>query len=226
MWSSWVWVITGWLHEGWNVNGSEQCQAEGCDATGVRCDYIDKRSRFCRTSWCAEHWVAVAGKPYCRRHASVVAAMGTDAGAVGLPDVDNRAAALVAAVAGQLDARVRSILHQVAPAGGAVMVADPVRPLPPRDRASRRWQRAWKLVDHSGVLKRVVIEVDEADDSMIMAHVDTELIGSGVPPWIDHRRRGVTVPESVDAEQRRLFYDAIARSIELVVSDREAVPLP
>ena len=225
VWNSWVWAMTEWLHEGWNVIGGERCQAEACDATGVRCDYVDKRTRACRTTWCSQHWVAVAGKPYCRRHASVVAAMGADAGAVGLPDVDNRAAALVASVAAEVDARVRAVLHEVAPAGGAVLVADPVRPLPPRDRATRRWQRAWKLVDHSGMLKRVAIEVDEDDDAVVMAHVDAELIGQGVPPWIERRRRGVSVPEQVDAEQRRSFYDAIARSIELVVTDREAVPL-
>src|SRR5207302_2410312 len=225
VWNSWLWAMTEWLHEGWNVIGGERCQAEACDATGVRCDYVDKRTRACRTTWCSQHWVAVAGKPYCRRHASVVAAMGADAGAVGLPDVDNRAAALVASVAAEVDARVRAVLHEVAPAGGAVLVADPVRPLPPRDRATRRWQRAWKLVDHSGMLKRVAIEVDEDDDAVVMAHVDTELIGQGVPPWIERRRRGVSVPEQVDAEQRRSFYDAIARSIELVVTDREAVPL-
>ena len=75
------------------------------------------------------------------------------------------------------------------------------------------------------MLKRVAIEVDEDDDSVVMAHVDAELIGQGVPPWIERRRRGVSVPEQVDAEQRRSFYDAIARSIELVVTDREAVQL-
>ena len=80
MWNSWVWAMTEWLHEGWNVIGGERCQAEACDATGVRCDYVDKRTRACRTTWCSQHWVAVAGKPYCRRHASVVAAMGADAG--------------------------------------------------------------------------------------------------------------------------------------------------
>jgi len=58
-----------------------------------------------------------------------------------------------------------------------------------------------------------------------MAHVDTELIGQGVPPWIERRRQGVSVSALVDAEQRRSFYDAIACSIELVVTEREAVPL-
>jgi hypothetical protein len=129
-------------------------------------------------------------------------------------------------MAAELDARVRAVLRQVSPHGGAVLVADPVRALPARDRAMRRWQRAWKLVDHSGALKSVAIEVDESDDSVVMAHVDTELIGQGVPPWIERRRQGVSVSALVDAEQRRAFSDAIARSIELVVTDVEAVPLP
>ena len=68
------------------------------------------------------------------------------------------------------------------------------------------------------MLKRVAIEVDEADDAEVIAQVDAAVVGHGVPPWIARRRQGVSVAPLVDAEQRRVFYDEIARSIELVVT--------
>jgi len=217
VWSSWAWA-TGGVREAGHVMDSEACAAEGCDATGVRCNYVDRRSRQCRTTWCARHWAVALGKPYCRRHASVVSGMAGGISAAGLPEVNSRGAALVGWVAGQLDSRVREALHQAAPPGGAVLVVDPVQPRPAYGRASHRWQRAWKLVDHTGVLKRVAIEVDEADDAEVIAQVDAAVVGHGVPPWIARRRQGVSVAPLVDAEQRRVFYDEIARSIELVVT--------
>jgi hypothetical protein len=160
-------------------------------------------------------------KPYCRRHASVVAAMAGRISASWLPEVDSRAAALVGWVARELDPRVRAALRQAAPGGDAVLVVDPVQPRAAYGRASHRWHRAWKLVDHTGVLRRVAIEVDEADDADVIAQVDAAVIGHGVPPWIVRRREGMSVTPLVDAEQRRVFYEAIARSIELVVAGQD-----
>lgn len=224
MWSSWVWAMSGARRSEVSTVTDDRCLAPGCQATGVRCDYVDRHHRRCRTTWCARHWIAFSGEVFCRRHASVVAATNRGAAAGGLPEVDNRAASLVGWVAGQIDGQVRSVLREAAPAGGAVLVADPVRPLPAHGRERRRWQRAWKLVDHTGVLTRVAIEVDEANDSDVIAEVDTEVVGHGVPPWIEHRRQGVRISPAEDAEQRRAFYDAIARSIELVVTRQEVVP--
>ena len=220
MWSSWAWVAGG-LRETDRLIDSETCAAEGCDATGVRCNYVDRRSRRCRTSWCSRHWAIAAGKPYCRRHASVVSAMAGSVSAAGLPEVDSRAAALVGWVALELDGRVRAALRQAAPGSSTMLVVDPVQARPGYGRASRRWHRAWKLVDHTGVLRRVAIEVDEADDADVIAQVDAAVIGHGVPPWIARRREGVKVTPLVDAEQRRVFYEAIARSIELVVAGQD-----
>jgi hypothetical protein len=201
----------------------DRCLAPGCQATGVRCDYVDRHQRRCRTAWCARHWIAFSGEVFCRRHASVVAATHRGAAAGGLPEVDNRAASLVGWVAGQIDERVRTVLRHAAPEGGAVLVADPVGPLAAHGREHRRWQRAWKLVDHTGVLCRVAIEVDEGNDTDVIAKVDAEIVGHGVPPWIEVRAQGQSISPAADVEQRREFYEAIARSIELVVTRQEVV---
>ncbi|MBV8194940.1 MAG: hypothetical protein JOY80_05375 [Candidatus Dormibacteraeota bacterium] len=197
--------------------------ADGCSVRGgVRCNYVDRRSRPCTTTWCSAHWVTVGGKQYCRRHAGIVVALGGAPAAGGWPDVDNRAASLAAWVGRQIDSRVTPIFSRVAPAGGARLVNEPVRLMVAPAGGSRRWQRAWRLVDHTGVLNRVSIEVDESNDADVMARVDAELIGHGVPPWIEHRNLAAGSPDAEAA--RRSYIDAIARSIELVVTKQELVP--
>ncbi len=201
----------------------DACMAPGCGAPGaIRCNYVDKRDRHCTTSWCSKHWTVAMGHPYCRRHASTVEAVGGADFIEGLPDVDNRAPSLVGWVSRDLDSSVRTALLRSAPPA-ARLVIDPVRLVvgPP---AGRRWQRNWKLVDHLGVLNRVSIEIEESDDTDVRARVDREVIGHGVPPWIERRKLGAAVPAVDDAEERRAFSEAMARSIELVVSRQEMVP--
>ena len=66
-----------------------------------------------------------------------------------------------------------------------------------------------------GVLNRVSVEVEEHDDSEVIVRVDGKVIGQGIPPWI--QSGGASEPE------RREFRNAIARSIELVLTGRELV---
>ena len=199
----------------------DQCLAPGCRAQGaIRCSYVDKRDRRCTTSWCGRHWTVARGVPYCRRHASTVEAVAGGDFVEGLPDVDNRAPSLVGWVSRDLDAAIRSALTRIAPSG-AVLVIDPVRLVL---SGGRRWQRNWKLVDHAGILSRVTVEVDERDDSDVLARVDKEVIGRGVPPWIERRRRRDPATPDLDEQERRAFTQAMARSIELVVSREEMVP--
>ena len=201
---------------------SDRCMAAGCGQRGgVRCNYVDRRSRPCTTTWCSRHWNTIAGRQYCRRHANVVEALAGTPSAGGWPDVDNRAASLAGWIGRELDARVVSIFRSVAPASGAMLVNDPVRLVMPPGGGARRWQRSWKLVDHAGVLNKVAIEVDESNDADVLARVDTELIGHGVPPWIEQRHLRVDGDNDVT---RRAYLDAIARSIELVVTHQEMVP--
>jgi hypothetical protein len=201
----------------------DACLEPGCGSRGaIRCNYVDRRSRRCTTSWCSRHWSVAMGAPYCRRHASTVEAVAGSDFIEGLPDVDNRAPSLVGFVSRAIDAKVRAALTQQA-APATTLVVDPVR-LVLSPGTGRRWQRTWKLVDHFGVLNRVTVEVEERDDAEVRALVDKELIGQGVPPWIERRRTGVTVPSEVAADERRAFMESMARSIELVVTRVEMAP--
>jgi len=197
--------------------------ADGCRTEGaVRCNYVDKRNRRCTTSWCSKHWAVALGRAYCRRHATTVEAVAGEDFVEGLPDLDNRAPSLVGWVSRELDPTIRRVLLRAAPPA-ARLVIDPVR-LILSPAAGRRWQRNWKLVDHAGILNRVTIEVEEKDDADVRARVDMEVIGHGVPPWIERRRQGVELPPDADARERHAFTHAMARSIELVVTHQEMVP--
>lgn len=185
------------------------CMAAGCTApSGIRCNYADWRGTPCHTTWCFAHWVLVRGRPFCRRHATIIEALDGDSAVGGLPDVSNRAASLAGWMGKELEAPVRMALWMVAP-DGARLISEPLRPaLSPG--SGRRWQRAWSLADDAGVLNRVCIEVEEHDDCAVIARVDGEVIGQGIPPWVRH---GIRASEM----DRRGFRQAIARSVELVL---------
>lgn len=196
------------------------CSARECEAGGTSgCHYVDRRQRRCDTAWCAEHRVYIAGFSYCRRHAGVVRALGEQLPA-GLPELNNRAASLAAYLGDELDDRVVNLLGRAA-AGNreASVVNHPVRLLKTPGGRERRWQRSWNVVDNTGVVSRVVIEVDEADDTVVLTSVGSSRIGRGTPPWIA-RREG----EETDPERRAAFLDAIGRSIELILTRPEMAP--
>lgn len=207
--------------------GRERCAADGCRRRDGRlCSYVDKRSRQCPTAWCPFHMVSVAGGAFCRRHASTMTAIEGSEVVAGLPDIDNRAPSLVGWVVRELDSRIRELLARVAADSNATLIADPVTMTLTPGGNTRTWAKTWKMVDGSAVRTRVTIEVDEGDDCQVGARVDSELIGRGVPPWIEHRRAGRHVDAATDTAQRREFAMAMARSIELVVTGQEVVPRP
>ena len=196
------------------INNEDRCMVPGCEEqSGIRCNYIDWRGRACRTSWCFAHWKLVRGKPYCRRHATVIEGLDGEHAVGGLPDLANRAASLAAWMGRELEAGVRNLLQGVGHEDSRV-ISEPLRPaLAPG--AGRRWQRAWTLADESGVLNRVSVEVEEHDDSEVVVRVDGSVIGQGIPPWI----QGGTGTD----EERRDFRDSILHSIEQVLTGRELV---
>jgi hypothetical protein len=205
----------------------QRCHMTGCRGRdGTQCSYVDKRGRSCPTSWCPEHEALVGGLPFCRRHASTMAALDGAEAIAGLPDLDNRAPSLVGWMGRELDASIRDLLHSVAPNDSAAVITDPVRLLLTPGGQSRRWAKAWKILDDTSVVSRVSVEVDEHDDCEISARVNTDLIGMGVPPWIEHRRAGVEVDAATDAAERIAFSAAMARSIELVVTRQEVPTRP
>jgi hypothetical protein len=200
----------------------ERCTAAGCRRRdGIRCSYVDKRARACPTAWCPEHVVEVSGIAYCRRHASTMIAIEGSEVIAGLPDLDNRAPSLAGWVGRELDAPIRELFARIAPVSAARLVADPVRLLMTPGGTTRRWAMTWKMIHRNEIVSRVSIEVDEADDCQVAALVDNELIGQGIPPWIEHRLAGHRVDAAVDAAERQQFATAMARSIELVVTGQE-----
>jgi hypothetical protein len=195
------------------------CRARDCTRRGeFVCAYVDRRMRRCGTCWCARHRDSAGTSTYCRRHAGVVRAVGEQHPAA-LPELTNRAASLAAYLGDELDGRVVGILGRVARGGQASLVNHSVRLVNTPGGRERRWQRSWNLVDSTGIVSRVAIEVDESDDTVVMTSVGSSRIGRGTPPWIDRREAGET-----DPRRRAAFVDAIGRSIELMLTRPEMAP--
>lgn len=188
--------------------GTLPCNERGCGLqTGIACAYVDRRRRGCDTAWCPDHVSVVHGRPYCRRHAGTVRAMGSAADdPLAMPDVDNRAPSLTNWVAKDLDAFIEQQLLAVARPHEQFVREGDVKIIFDRLR-NRRFERSWKLIDHTGLVIQVTLYVTESDDATVCLKVGAHLIAQGVPPWIERRRRGQQVSAEVDAAERRLFYE-------------------
>lgn len=161
---------------------------------------------------------------FCRRHASTMTAIEGSEIVAGFPDLDNRAPSLAGWIGRELDTPMRAMFERVGQAGTARLVTDPVQLVLTPGGHTRRWAKTWRMIDHNTVVSRVSISVDEADDCDVAARVDSDAIGHGVPPWIEHRRAGHRVDAAVDAAERQEFATAMARSIEFVVTAQELPP--
>jgi hypothetical protein len=202
-------------------SGRARCTEQGCrQPVAIRCVYADRRERVCSTTWCMQHGAMFNDSAYCRRHAGTVAALSNGFYQLALPDLDNRAPSLVGWMSGELDAPIRVALRASAPEGETTLVADPVR-LASTGAASRCWARAWKLVDHLGVVHQVAIEVEEDSQAVVGIRVDNDLIGRSVPPWIERRQAAAAVTPDEDAEARAAFNQALARSVQAFLSREE-----
>jgi hypothetical protein len=192
------------------------CKLAGCtNDTAQPCAYRDGRGRACAAAYCPEHGVSSEGKFYCRRHAGVLRAIGaqlTPQG--GLPDVDNRAPSLVSWIARDLDETVRKLLTGVAGPGESVIADETVHVARDFNRKAR-WEQSWRLVDHTGLILKVTIQVFEENDSLVRVHVGSGVIADGVPPWIVRRTADSDV--ATDLEQRQRFYKWLDESIFLAV---------
>jgi len=171
-----------------------------------RCTYVDRRQVKCATTWCDEHSRIVLGLPYCRRHATVAPSLSNGFFTHMLPDVENRAPSLATWVGAELDTAVRIALTADAPHKDAYVVSGAVRPVRVPGSTMPVWLRSWTLVDSTGVLQHVSIEVDEEDDRAVVVRVGGEPMGRHQPPWIGRPRDETIAPE----------LDAAARIIALV----------
>jgi hypothetical protein len=200
------------------TEGDLPCDQRDCpNRNGVRCHYVDRRSRRCDTAWCPLHSASVGGIVYCRRHAGTIAAVGYFEHPAGMPDLDNRAPSLVNWVARDLDAFVAATLVQSA-VPGETFVREPVVTAHVDRGGARRYERAWKLVDHTGVQLAVAVFVAGEDDVTVRVRVGSTVVAEGVPPWIERRARGLEVAAEVDRSQRALFYGFLQKHILEAIS--------
>ena len=198
----------------------EACMQAGCARTvSIRCVYADRRQRVCGTTWCLEHGSIFDDSAYCRRHARTVASLSNGFYQLALPDLENRAPSLVGWMSEELDGSIRHALRASAPSRHATLVADPVRlTYSPGHAPQRCWSRAWKLVDHLGVVRQVSIEVAEESECVVALRVDNDVIGRATPPWIERRQAVPALTQDADAAARNAFNLALARSIETSLS--------
>jgi hypothetical protein len=190
----------------------------------VLCHYIDRRGRRCDTAWCPNHWATVGGIVYCRRHAGTIAAIGYFDHPAGMPDVDNRAPSLVNWVARDLDAFVAATLVQCA-TQGETFVREPVVSTHADRAGGKRYERGWKLVDHTGLRLVVAVFVHENEDTTIRVRVGSAVVAEGVPPWVERHRRGIEVSDETDRSQRALFYSFLQKHIVTAVRTNRALDL-
>lgn len=190
------------------------CTMHGCaNNTAQLCAYRDRRERSCSATICPAHGVSLGGNVYCRRHAGTVQAIGELAhDPSGHPDVDDRAPSLVDWVGRDLDRDIRTLLARAARPGESV-IADNSARLAHDFRRNPRWERSWRLVEHTGPILNVTLHVAVDDASLIHVRVGTETVADGVPPWIARRREGQDVEAAIDISQRRLFYRYLEETI-------------
>jgi hypothetical protein len=192
------------------------CTLTGCtNENAALCTYLDGRGRACQAAYCPEHGASIDGAFYCRRHAGVVRAIGSVATpGSGLPDLDNRAPSLVNWIARDLDANVRRLLAASAGRGESVIADETVRVVRDFNR-NARWEQSWRLVDHTGLILKVTVQVLEENDSLVRVHVGSGVIADGVPPWIV--RRSEDGDMTTDDEKRQKFYQWLDESIFMAV---------
>jgi hypothetical protein len=184
------------------IAGDEPCAHPGCrNSNAATCEYVDRRGRSCGYAWCPEHQLVFKDIPYCRRHGGVMKAISQiTLEQVDPPDLDNRALSLCEWVSNDLDADMRALLEELRDgAAGFRVHAKPLHLVLVRNPQSRAWAHVWTLSDSNGTVRKVGIEVNEADDAAVVALVDGNPVATEVPPWISDRG----TPISEDAVQRR-----------------------
>ncbi len=200
------------------VSLARPCSLRGCTHTDAQlCAYLDRRGRQCPAAFCPAHSIAFSGITYCRRHAGTVQAIGELAkDPNGFPDLNDRAPSLVNWIARDLDQSIRRLLGRAARSGESVIVDETVR-LAHDPARKARWERSWRIVEHTGLVLKVTVHVSEDNDSLVHVRVGTEMVADGVPPWIARRREGQEVEAAIDVSQRQLFYKFLEENISSAV---------
>ena len=172
------------------VSGTNPCDEASCARTDAsRCSYVDRRLEQCPTHWCPAHQAVDAGLPYCRRHATIAAALRAgDATAQDAPDLGNRAPSLCIWMSLQLNPTARAIMGQCqATHPGSNVDAGPLELVIIGSPRRPSWEYKWQLSSHMGRITTIAVRVTEAEDSTVLVLVDGGTVAAGVPPWITQR---------------------------------------
>jgi hypothetical protein len=106
---------------------------------------------------------------------------------------------------------------------GETFVREPVVSTHADRTGGRRYERGWKLVDHTGLRLVVAVYLLEGEDTTIRVRVGSTVVAEGVPPWVERHRRGIEVPEETDRNQRGLFYAFLQKHIVAAVRASRAL---
>ena len=196
------------------------CSVPECpNVNALTCEYRDRRGRMCPLAFCGDHGIVIEGVPFCRRHASTVQAIGGLASDLnGRPDINDRTPSLVNWISRELDGHIRSQLQAAAREGESVVADDAVH-LTRDSNRNLRWERSWRLVEHTGLVLRISINVSEENDALVRINVGSDMVADGIPPWIARRRMGEDVDVAIDIAQRQLFYQYLQESIAKAVAE-------
>jgi len=93
-------------------------------------------------------------------------------------------------IARDLDTNVRRLLTGAAKTGESVIADDTVHVARDFNRKAR-WEQSWRLVDHTGVILKVTIQVLEENDSWC-ASMSERRHRRRCPPWIARRTETAT----------------------------------
>jgi len=203
--------------------GNKPCTRQGCtNQTGNECSYVDRRARRCETAWCPEHRSVISDGLYCPRHAGIMKALLASSRKGHLPDIDNRAPSLANWTGNDIDERMRSVVEKLMQAeDGEQLIVDPVGYIYGIADKSHRWERSWKVANHTGVTLKAAIDVDEDKDSVVRLRVGQRTLNEIVPPWVEHHQKRELVSPERDDSERGAFYTSVCDQLtEALMSER------
>ena len=191
------------------------CVTRGCSSTdATQCEYRDRYGTRCDLAGCSIHTVTRGDNSYCRRHAGIVDATAAPDGYPRVaPRLHERGPSLVNWVASDLDAEVRALLNGHLRRTESVVADGQVHLIRYHNR-HERWERSWRIVDHTGLVLKVTIYVDNSgDEAVIHVSVGDALVAAVVPPWIADRRAGEAVAGTIDIARRQRFNKSLVAAI-------------
>jgi hypothetical protein len=197
------------------------CSNPGCQSLDGRiCAYRDRRGRLCQVRNCPAHSTRFGVVLYCRRHAGTARAIAAPTGRPqSLPDLEDRTPSLINWIADDLDEVIRVLLENAARRGESVVTDGYVQLTRDINRQSR-WERSWRIVDHTGLILKVCVYVDASQGELVRVRVAEDDVFEAIPPWISRRPHGELAP-TIGVAQRRRYYESIQEAIGAALQNRE-----